>query len=100
MYSSRLMTSASAAPAILVLSANHYPGWRVRVDENRAPLLRVDYNLRGVQLAPGEHNVRFSYRPKSIVLGGLISLLTATGLLIFIGKSKGAEPRSSNQHTC
>jgi hypothetical protein len=90
----------TTSPAILVLAENHYPGWRVRVDENRAPLLRVDYNLRGVQLAPGEHNVRFSYRPKSIVLGGLISLLTATGLLIFIGKSKGAEPRSSNQHTC
>lgn len=91
-----------ASPAILVLSDNHYPGWRVDVDGQRAPLLRADYNLRGVQLPLGEHRVRFRYAPASFRIGALISAFTALGLVawIFIGRNSGAEPRSSNQQTC
>lgn len=68
------------SPGILVLADNHYPGWRASVDGNPVPLLRVDYNLRGVQLTPGEHKVRFAYHPTSVLIGGLISLITATVL--------------------
>jgi hypothetical protein len=67
-------------PSILVLADNHFPGWRVTVDGKNDRLLRVDYNLRGVQLAPGEHNVRFTYFPMSLVAGAIVSAITAAAL--------------------
>jgi hypothetical protein len=75
--------SKSAAPTILVLSENHYPGWRAYVDGRPVETLRVDYNLRGVALAAGEHSVEFQYRPKSVFVGFAVSLLTLLGLLLW-----------------
>jgi hypothetical protein len=73
----------SAAPSTLVLSENHYPGWRAYVDGRAVETLRVDYNLRGVTLPAGEHVVEFIYRPKSVLLGMAISLLTLVTLLLW-----------------
>jgi hypothetical protein len=68
------------APSILVLAENHYPGWRAYVDGESAGVLRVDYNLRGVFVPAGKHEVRFVYRPKSVLMGLAVSLLTAAAL--------------------
>jgi hypothetical protein len=77
------LRTASATPSILVLGENHYPGWRAEVDGRGVETLRVNYNQRGVLLAPGAHEVSFVYRPKSVLLGLLISLATAAGLLLW-----------------
>lgn len=74
--------TASPAPGVLVLSENHFPGWRVYVDGQPAQLLRVNYNLRGVVLPSGEHAVSFVYRPSSVLIGVIVSLLTLIGLLL------------------
>lgn len=69
--------TSSDAPSILVLGENHYPGWNASVDGRAVETLRVNYNLRGVALPAGGHLVQLSYRPKSLLLGALLSLLTA-----------------------
>ena len=79
--------SKSAAPSILVLSENHYPGWRAYVDDRPVETVRVDYNLRGVTLNAGEHNIEFRYLPKSVFAGFAISLLTLLGLLLWWRRS-------------
>jgi hypothetical protein len=71
----------SAAPAILVLSANHYPGWRANVDGRPVDVMRVNYNLRGVAVPAGNHLVAFVYRPKSVLVGLVISLLVLAALV-------------------
>jgi hypothetical protein len=71
------------APSILVLSENHYPGWRAYLDGESVGVLRVDYNLRGVYVPAGTHKVRFVYRPKSVLAGLLISLLALAGLALW-----------------
>jgi hypothetical protein len=71
------------APSILVLSENHYPGWRAYLDGRSVGVLRADYGLRGVAVPAGEHEVRFVYRPKSVLIGLLVSLLTAAALLLW-----------------
>jgi len=77
------LKTASDAASILVLSENHYPGWRAEVDGRGVETLRVNYNQRGVVLPPGAHEVSFAYRPKSVLLGLLISLATAAALALW-----------------
>jgi len=77
----------SAAPAILNLSANHYPGWRAYVDGKSVDVIRVNYNLRGVVVPAGNHLVEFVYRPKSVLLGLIISLVTGALLLLWSSRA-------------
>jgi len=67
-------------PGYLVLADEYYPGWRASVDGKPAGLLRADYLLRAVRLGPGEHVVRFEFRPASFRAGAWLSLLATVGL--------------------
>jgi uncharacterized membrane protein YfhO len=67
----------------LVLGENHYPGWRAYVDGRAVETPRVNFNLRGVALPAGEHTVEFVYRPKSVLYGLALSLLTLAALLLW-----------------
>jgi hypothetical protein len=88
----------SAAPAILVLSANHYPGWRASVDGRPVDVIRVNYNLRGVAVPAGNHLVEFVYRPKSVLIGLVISLLALATLVLWAGgRSLTAARRSEHE---
>ncbi|MFN0166482.1 MAG: YfhO family protein, partial [Bryobacteraceae bacterium] len=59
---------------LLVASDVWYPGWRVDVDGESAPLVRVNGILRGVVLAAGHHRVVFRYRPTSFYAGSALAL--------------------------
>jgi hypothetical protein len=72
-----------SAPALLVLSDAYGEDWQVMVDGQAAPLYRANYVLRGVWLPPGAHVVEFSYRPRSVVVGGGLSLATVLALIGF-----------------
>lgn len=77
------LSVSNSTPGILVLSENHYPGWRAYVDDANVDVMRVDYNLRGVKLGAGQHRVSFVYRPKSVLIGLLISLSTMVSLVVW-----------------
>jgi hypothetical protein len=85
------LKSYSTGTSILVLSENHYPGWRAYVDGRATDTLRVNYNLRGVELSPGEHQIEFVYRPKSVIIGFLVSLLTLAALLFWVMRGRQPE---------
>ncbi|GAC1446194.1 MAG: YfhO family protein [Pyrinomonadaceae bacterium] len=72
-----------AAAAVLVLAENFYPGWHVKIDGREQEVLRVNYNLRGVSLSSGRHDVEFSYRPKSFLSGATISIAALVVLLLW-----------------
>ena len=79
----------SGGNSILVLSENDYPGWHVYIDGKSAEVLRVNYALRGVVIPTGEHSVSFVYRPWSVMGGLLLSLVTATALIVLsVGRKK------------
>jgi hypothetical protein len=69
-------------PGYLVLADQYYPGWQVEVDGRTAPLLRVDYLLKGVALGTGEHVVRFVFRPRSFRIGAAVSLAALAALAL------------------
>lgn len=67
--------------SLLVLSEMFYSGWKASIDGREIDLWRVNYNLRGVSVPAGKHFVELSYKPKSILIGAAISLITALCLL-------------------
>lgn len=83
----RSIAVTNACPGLLVLSEVHYPGWRVRLDGSPAPLLRANAAFSAVWLPPGEHDVEWTYVPRSLHLSLLISGLTLGGL-IWIGRRR------------
>jgi hypothetical protein len=58
---------------MLILSDQYYPGWQVTIDGQQADLIRTDTVLRGVCISSGQHQVRFEYRPTSLLIGAVIS---------------------------
>jgi hypothetical protein len=74
--------------SLLVLSENHYPGWRALVDGQSVEILRVNYNQRGVALPAGNHLVTFLYRPRSVLLGLVVSLVALAALSFWCWRSK------------
>ncbi|MGO4705885.1 YfhO family protein [Microvirga sp. 2MCAF38] len=62
---------------MLVLHDIFYPGWEVRVDGERRPILRANLLFRGVEVGPGQHKVEFTFRPTS-----LENLIAATADLV------------------
>ncbi len=51
---------------IAVLHDLFYPGWEVRVDGHKQPVLRANILFRGVELTPGRHHIVFSFNPLSL----------------------------------
>ena len=80
----------AAAPGVLVMSEAWYPGWRVTVDNQPAELLRVDYALRGVALAPGTHVIAMDYEDDLLPYGAAVSLTSLTLLagLVLLARSR------------
>lgn len=70
-------------PALLVLSDAYTDDWSVTVDGTPATLYRTNYVLRGVWLPQGTHELVFTYRPRSFVLGAGISL-AALGICVVL----------------
>jgi hypothetical protein len=64
-----VVRTASAQPALLVLSDAFYPGWRAQVDGADAPIHPTNVLFRGVPVPAGEHTVTFTYEPDGWRLG-------------------------------
>ena len=69
-----------AAPGLVVLADSYHPGWRASVDGSPAPILATNHLYRGVPVPAGRHTVRFEYRPRSVRLGAILSVVGAAGI--------------------
>lgn len=85
--SSRLKVS-SDKNTLLFISDNYYNGWNVSIDNKNDKIYRADYSFRAVLVPKGNHIVEFWYWPKSFSFGIIVSVLTLTGLIAFIGFRK------------
>lgn len=47
----------------IVISENYYPGWRVYVDEEEKPLIKIKNAIQGVAVEPGKHSIKFVFKP-------------------------------------
>jgi hypothetical protein len=60
---------------MLVLADSFAEGWVATVDGTPVQIFKVDGLWRGVQLAPGNHDVWFRYRTPGLLRGALVSAL-------------------------
>ena len=51
----------ASGAALVVLSDNWFPAWKVSVDGVESPVLRADHTLRAVAVSQGRHRVEFRY---------------------------------------
>lgn len=67
---------AARAETVVATSIPAWPGWRARLDGR--PLEPVEYNVAflGFRVPAGEHRLTLRYRPRSVVWGGAISLVS------------------------
>jgi hypothetical protein len=69
-------------PGWLVLSEVWYPGWTATLDGQRTTISQADYLLRAVQIGPGAHTLVLEFRSRLLLIGQIISVVTALVVLL------------------
>ncbi|MDP8215591.1 MAG: hypothetical protein RAO92_09415 [Candidatus Euphemobacter frigidus] len=70
---------------MLITTDVFYPGWEVKVDGEKKPVVPVNYIQRGVWLSKGNHLVEWVFRPAAVKEGFIylgLGLLTIVVLMI------------------
>lgn len=85
-----------AAPGLLFISENYFPGWKVRVDGVEKKLLKAHYTFRAVSLDKGSHEVevywdwpRYSNSRLVTILTVIVSCLGVVACIFYERKAKG-----------
>ncbi len=71
-----------AEEGYLLLADSYFPGWRATSNGRELAVLRANYCLRAVRLGTGEHEVRFTYAPRSLWVGVGLSVAGLLGLCL------------------
>lgn len=79
--------------AVLVLRDSYDPSWTARIDGVPAEIVRANALYRAVAVPPGRHVIRFSYRPRDLRTGLIISAMTALILIAVASASRWRRPR-------
>jgi hypothetical protein len=79
------------APArgFLLLADQYAPGWLARVGGAPAAIHRANYAFRLLEVPAGRSRVEFRYRPRSVVLGAIISAATLAALAVVLVTGRG-----------
>lgn len=83
-HESVILTVETQQPGFLILTDTFYPGWRAYINGKETPILAANLSQRALVLPEGIHNVRFSYKPASVVLGGRIAMSTLVVIILLM----------------
>ena len=71
-------------PGIVVLADIDYPGWKLTIDGQPAPIHPVNRMMRGAAVSAGPHRLVYTFEPRSFHIGRAISVgaLAVLALLV------------------
>ncbi len=89
-------------PGLVVLADTYYPGWRLTIDGEPAPIIRTNRMMRGAAVPSGTHELVYTYEPDSFrlgLLGSTIGLALTMGMLgwSFLRPTLGREEPGSTE---
>jgi len=61
-------------PGVVVLADIYYPGWRLTIDGQEAPIYRANRMMRGATVKAGKHRLVYTFDPDSFRKGSKITL--------------------------
>ncbi len=83
---------------LAVFSEIYYAeGWTATIDGKDAPILRVNYVLRALEIPEGNHEIEFRFAPKSYTIGNKITTASSWILLLVVMGSLGWSLRKQNE---
>jgi hypothetical protein len=89
-----VLNTDTNSPGWLVLSDRYYPGWRAFIDGEPVKIYKANVIVRAIPLKPGKHIVDFVYRPVTLRLGMMVSMISWIVLMAWSLKSCGNKLRS------
>jgi hypothetical protein len=88
---SRVRVSVDAPrEGVVVVLQQRAPGWRVHIDGVEAREFAIDALFRGVQVTRGHHEIVWTYRPRSLFFGAIVTAITllAMTLVPFVKRAR------------
>jgi hypothetical protein len=82
------LKSNTACDAYMSTSEIIYPGWEVRIDGRKAPLLTGNYAFRAVFIPAGNHQITFEYVPRIFLFGAAITFLSLTVIFVMLYQTR------------
>lgn len=77
--------SNASTPQFAVFSEVYYnKGWKAFVDGKEQPIIKTNYALRGLSLAPGKHTIEFRFIPESYYTGYAITKYSQWVLMLLL----------------
>ena len=75
-------------PGLLVVTDAWDPGWRARLDDAPARVVRVDHGEMAVVMPEGRHRVTFAYHPRGLGAGIALAAVGAAALGLLARRSR------------
>lgn len=72
----------SSRSGTLILSDAYYPGWLATLDSKTIPIIPTEQGTRTLDIPAGNHTVIFTYAPKSVTYGILLSMISVGATII------------------
>lgn len=86
-----IIKTKTEADATLIVRDTFYPGWRAYVDGQEVAIEKSPLFFRSIAIPSGDHEVVMKYVPETLIIGGIISLVTCMVCIIFVKKKSATK---------